>query len=217
MRMYNPEWEAIKDFEHVALSRDVLFDLSGRELPEDHGYALFEALAHHLPWLRDTPDLGVHPVHGAPSGRNANLVINRRVKLVLRLPIARVADVKVLEGKRIDPGAGELLIGAMKEKPLAPFTTQYAHFVDLGTTDEVEFIAAAQRELAAMDIRCGLIPGKRRSMHTPNGVIGGYSLMLHDVTLQQSLAVQERGLGLHRGYGCGLFVPHKSIKEVGSG
>ncbi|TCJ15700.1 hypothetical protein EZJ19_06425 [Parasulfuritortus cantonensis] len=38
--------------------------------------------------------------------------------------------------------------------------------------------------------------------------------MLHDVSLEQSLQVQEQGLGRHRAYGCGLFVPHKSIKEV---
>jgi len=217
MRMYNPEWEAIKEFEHVARCREAQFDLVGKELPADHGFALYEELARHLPWLRDMPETGIHPVHGAPSGRNANLVINRRVKLVLRLPIERMADAMTLEGKRIDPGAGELVIGTMKEKPLTPFATLYAHFVAMGTTDEADFIAGARRELEDMDIRCGLIPGKRHEMHTPNGVIGGYSLMLHDISLLQSLAVQERGLGLHRGYGCGIFIPHKSIKEVGGG
>jgi hypothetical protein len=51
-------------------------------------------------------------------------------------------------------------------------------------------------------------------MHIPKRVIGGYSLMLHDIDLMQSMILQERGLGLHRGYGCGIFIPHKSIKEV---
>lgn len=217
MRMYSPEWEAIKDFEHIARFREIQFDLNGFELPQDHGYALFEALTQHLPWLRELPEAGVHPVHAAPSGRNANLVINRRVKLVLRLPIERIAEAHALQGRSIDPGAGEILIGTAKEKPLTPYATLYAHFVDLGTLDEVAFLEAARRELEAMDIRAGLIPGKRRDMHTPNGVIGGFSLMLHDISLLQSLTVQERGLGLHRGYGCGIFVPHKSIKEVGGG
>ena len=218
MRMYNPEWEAIKEFEHVARCKEAQFALSGLEVPEDHGYALFEELAAHLPWLRDTPGAAVHPVHGAPSGRNANLVINRRGKLVLRLPVERLDAARNLVGKRINPGAGELVIGEMKEKPLMPYATLYAHFVDLGTDDEAGFIEAARQELTAMDIpHCHLIPGKRHSMHTPNGVIGGYSLMLHDISLMQSLTVQERGLGLHHGYGCGVFVPHKSIKEVGGG
>lgn len=217
MRMFSPEWEAIKEFDQVARVREALFDLIGQALPEDHGHALFEELARHLPWLRNTPEAGVHPVHGAPSGRDANLMINRRVKLALRLPIDRLSDARTLVGKRINPGAGELLIGAMKEKALTPFTTLYSHFVDVGTSDEAAFIAEAHRQLEAMGIHCGLIPGKQRGMNTPNGVIGGYSLLLHDMSLMQSVAIQERGLGLHRGYGCGIFIPHKSIKEVGGG
>ena len=215
MRMYNPEWEAIKDFEHIAKFKEIQFDLNGFELPEDHGYALYQEIATHLPWLREIPSAAIHPVHGAPSGRNANLVINRRVKLVMRLPLDRLADAHALVGKTIDPGAGKLLIGAAKEKPLTPFTTLYSHFVDVGNDDEVAFIKEARRLLDEMEIPGGLIPGKHRKMHTPNGVIGGYSLMLHDVSLMQSLTVQEHGLGLHRGYGCGIFIPHKSIKEVG--
>jgi hypothetical protein len=38
--------------------------------------------------------------------------------------------------------------------------------------------------------------------------------MLHDIDLMQSLVLQERGLGLYRGYGCGIFIPHKSITAV---
>ncbi|MEW5787584.1 MAG: type I-MYXAN CRISPR-associated protein Cas6/Cmx6 [Pseudomonadota bacterium] len=217
MRLFNPEWEAIREFEHTATVRDLLFDLEGRELPADHGHALFEELARHLPWLRETPEAGLHPVHGAPSGRNANLVINRRVKLVLRLPLARLADARVLEGKTIDPGAGPLVIGPAKEKPLTPFPTLYAHSVDMGSSDEAGFLQAARAELDEMGIPGGLIPGRHWEMHTPNGVIGGYSLMLHDISLAQSITVQERGVGRHRGYGCGIFIPHKSIKEVGGG
>jgi len=65
-----------------------------------------------------------------------------------------------------------------------------------------------------MGILAGLIPGKPHKMHTPKRVIGGYSLMLHDIDLMQSMILQERGLGMHRGYGCGIFIPHKSIKAV---
>jgi CRISPR-associated protein Cas6 len=217
MRMYSAEWEAIKEFEHVARFKDVQFDLIGLELPEDHGHALHEEVARHLPWIRNVPEAGIHPIHGAPSGRNANLVINRRVKLVLRLPLERIADARALEDKTIDPGAGRIVVGAMKEKSLMPFATLYSHFVDVGTTDEVGFIAEARRLLDEMEIAGGLIPGKQRKMQTPDGVIGGYSLMLHDIGMRQSLTLQERGLGRHRGYGCGIFIPHKSIKEVGGG
>lgn len=214
MRMYNPEWEAIKDFKYPATMAEVQFDLAGQEIPADHGYALYRELCRHLPWLADTPEAGVQSVHGAPSGRNANLVINRRTKLVLRVPLERVKDTEPLVGKSIDPGAGHIVIGALKVRALTPFQTLYAHFAAMGTEDETEFLARAHAELEAMGIQCGLMCGKKRRLTTPDGEVVGYSLMLHELTLLQSMQVIEKGLGLYRTYGCGIFVPHKSIKEV---
>jgi CRISPR-associated protein Cas6 len=214
MRMYNPEWEAIKDFDYVPRFKDVQFDLIGNEIPVDHGQALFDALAAQLPWLKDEPALGVQSIHGAPTGRNDNLVINRRIKLVLRLPVARLDEARALCGSRIQTGAGEIVIGDLKEKNLTPSATLYAPMVDFGTDDEAAFLEVARTELEKIDIRCGLIPGKKRKMCLTEGDISGYSLMLHDVSLRQSLQVQEDGLGRHRRFGCGIFVPHKSIQEV---
>jgi CRISPR-associated protein Cas6 len=214
MRMYNPEWEAIKDFEHTTRVRDVQFDLTGSELPADHGVTLYRELVRHLPWLEQTPEAGVHPVHGWPTGRNANLVINRRIKLVLRLPVERVEDARALVGSRIDPGAGPITIGPLKVRPLTPYATLYSHLVVMGPEDEAAFLAEARRELEHLGIQCGLIAGKHRKISVPDGKVSGYSLMLHDVSLMQSITVQEQGLGRYRGYGCGIFIPHKSIKEV---
>jgi CRISPR-associated protein Cas6 len=214
MRMYNPEWEAIKDFQYTPKFMDAVFDLASGEIPADHGHALFEALARHLPWLRETPEAGVQPVQGAPTGRNDNLMINRRVKLVIRLPVDRLADAKALTGRTINPGAGELAVGGLKEKLLTPFAYLYSHFVSMDTEDEAEFMQAVRKELDQMQVRCGLIPGKKRKMSTPSGDVWGYSLMLHDVDLLQSLLIQEVGLGRRRNQGCGIFIPHKSIKEV---
>lgn len=216
MRLFNPEWEAIKEFQHTATVRDAQFDLVGHELPEDHGQLLYEALLTHLPWLKDTHEAGIHPIHGAPSGRGT-LVINRRAKLVLRLPIPRLPDALALVGKSMDLGCGRMEIGDLKEKPLMPFNYLYSPFVDIGTTDEAVFLDRARASLEALGVQGGLIPGKQRKMHIPDGDIGGYSLMLHDVTLAHSIVVQERGIGMNRQRGCGIFVPHKSIKEVTGG
>lgn len=214
MRLYNPEWEAIKDFAYTPRFKDLQFDLTGKEIPADHAYGLFLAIRALLPWLEETAGAGIHPVHGAPTGRNDNLVINRRVKLVLRVPVERLEAARALTGQRIETGAGELAIGAAKEKTLTPFATLYSPLVTFGTADEGEFLAAARAELEKMAVRCGLIPGKKRKINAPEGDVWGYSLMLHDISLEQSLRVQEQGLGRHRALGCGLFVPHKSIKEV---
>lgn len=214
MRMYNPEWEAIKDFQYVPRCKDAQFELSTGAIPADHGHSLYMELLRHLPWLAETEGVGVHPVHGSPSGRDDNLLINRRVKLVLRLPVTRFDEARLLVGRSIDPGAGRLTIGDLKERPLTPYATLYSHFVAVGTADEVLFIQEARALLDKMGISAGLIPGKKRKMRGPEGEIWGYSLMLHDIGLEHSLVLQEQGLGLHRVYGCGIFIPHKSIKEV---
>lgn len=217
MRLYSPEWEAIRDYQYQPKFKDVQFDLDGKEIPEDHGWILHDALCHLLPWLDGEAGAGVHPIHGAPTGRDHRLVINRRVKLVLRVPVDRLEDLKILTGARIDLGAGEVILGAAKDKALLPFAYLYAPMVDFGTDDEVAFLEAARSELDAMGVQGGLIPGKKRKMLLPEGDIWGFSLMLHDIGLEPSLRVQEQGLGRHRAYGCGLFVPHKSIKEVAAG
>lgn len=214
MRMYNPEWERIKELDYVPKVKDVAFDLSNGEIPADHGYELFQALSRHLPWLRDTPGVGVLPVHGAPSGRNDNLVINKRAKLILRLPVERLADAAVLVGRALHTSADDFTVTGLKEKLLTPYATLYSPFVVMGVADEAEFLAAARAELDRLGMKAGMICGKPRKMRLPQGEARGFSLMLHDVDLLQSLTVMEQGMGQYREYGCGIFVPHKSIKEV---
>jgi CRISPR-associated protein Cas6 len=216
MRLFNPEWEAIKEFEHTAKVRDAQFDLAGSELAEDHGQALFDSLTRLAPWLAGSDKSGIHPIHGAASGRGT-LVINRRAKLVLRLPLALLDAAKDLCGQSIDLGCGPIRIGDLKIKPLQPFGYLYAPFVDMGTADEERFLELAAAQLEKMGVQAGLIPGKPRKMLVPDGEVVGYSLMLHDVTLANSILIQEQGLGWNRLKGCGLFVPHKSIKEVTAG
>jgi CRISPR-associated protein Cas6 len=214
MRMFNPEWEAIRRLNYTPKFVDLLFDIIGMEIPADHGYALYEEVCRHLPWLRDIAAAGIHPVHATPSGRNANLVINRRVKLVMRLPVEHVSAAQALVGKAIDPGAGTIQIGDLKEKTVTPYATLYSHFVAVDNEDEAGFLEVVRSQMEQIGIKAGLIPGKFHKMHMPNRVIGGYSLMLHDIDLMQSMTLQEQGLGLYRGLGCGIFIPHKSIKEV---
>ena len=41
------------------------------------------------------------------------------------------------------------------------------------------------------------------------------TLVLHGLSTADSLLAQQRGVGLLRKLGCGVFVPHKSIAAVG--
>ncbi|MBV5275414.1 MAG: type I-MYXAN CRISPR-associated protein Cas6/Cmx6, partial [Lamprocystis purpurea] len=48
-----------------------------------------------------------------------------------------------------------------------------------------------------------------------NGAITTRSLLLAGLKPDESLRLQQQGLGLHRLMGCGIFIPHKGIDAVG--
>ena len=215
MRMYNPEWEAIRHSELTSPFTDLQFDLEGQSIPADHGQSLHDALLACLPELAGLGELAVHPVAGAPSGRDDTLVLNRRTKLFLRLPSLHVDQAMQLCGCQIEAGAGHLKIGSAKPRPLLPFAELHSPLVILNTNDELDFLEEAHRQLALLDIQgAGLICNKRRTILTASGEATGFGLMIHGLLPVQSLLLQERGIGSMRGLGCGVFVPHKSIKEV---
>jgi len=215
MRMYNPEWEAIRHSELTSPFTDLQFDLAGSSIPADHGQSLYDALLACLPALGGLTDLAVHPIAGAPSGRDDTLVLNRRTKLFLRVPSTQVELAMQLCGCHLKTPAGSLKIGSAKCRPLLPFAELHSPLIVLEASDEMAFMEAARSHLALLEIQgVGLICNKRRTIMTPAGEYVGFGLMIHGLSPAQSLRLQERGLGALRERGCGVFVPHKSIKEV---
>lgn len=215
MRMFNPEWEAIRHSDLQSNRVDLVFDLDGRTLPADHGYALYLALVACVPALK-TIGLALHTISGAASGRgDGNLVLNRRAKLILRVPTTAVTLASALCEQQIDLGTGAIRIGAVHARPLLPYADLHTPLLCLDLADEIAFMAEARTQLNAIGVIAGgLICNKPRIMLTPNGSVHGFGLMIYGLPPEQSLLLQELGLGWGREYGCGVFVPHKSIKEV---
>lgn len=215
MRMFNPEWEAIRHSGLCAASVDLAFALEGRRLPLDHAQPLLEGIRKHLPWLGTHPGAGIHAIAGAPSGETGgDIVINRRTRLLLRVPRGEAARAEALCGAELSIDGNALRIGAAQIRELLPHATLYAHRVDLEAADEAIFLAAAGAALQKLGIEAGLICGKARKIQAEHGLVQGYSLMIHDVAPEASLRLQDAGLGGHRLLGCGVFIPHKSIKDM---
>ncbi len=205
--MVNPE------FDDAAVT-EVLFELQGTLLPRDHGYPLFLELARQLPWLADEPLAAVHPIHGAETGKDDLIILNRRVKLVIRIPTHREADLAILSGQTITIGGFKLTIGKGKTRPLARYSPLYAHCVTTGSKDEENFAGDIIRMLDELKITCRFICGRRQTITTADGMAYGYSLLLHELPVEQSILVQQLGLGGNRKIGCGIFIPHKSTNAL---
>lgn len=193
---------------------DVAFSLRGDTIPADHGWRLFQLLAERLDWLAAEPAAGVHPIRG--SRAVAGLVyLGPRARLMLRLPRARAQQAFALSGARIDLGSG-VQIGAAHLRPLFPHSTLYSQFVTTGTADEIGFQSEVNAQLQESGIGCKVVCGRMRRAQERETEAVGFSLMLHELSPEDSLSMQAAGLGAGRKWGCGIFVPHKSAAAVGA-
>ncbi|EDN65848.1 conserved hypothetical protein [Beggiatoa sp. PS] len=203
---------------------DVVFDMNCRCLPVDHAIALSQAIAKALPWFEDEPKAGLHLIYGADSGngwyrpeeQDELLYLSRRTKLTLRLPQYRVADAKVLTGMTLDIADNPLKVGKAKEKPLTQMPVLFArHIIAKPEQEEDAFLDWAVAQIQQIGIQCRkVLCGKTHHFKWPDGDLLTRSLMIADLTSQDSITLQEQGLGEGRKIGCGLFVPHKDIKAV---
>jgi CRISPR-associated protein Cas6 len=208
---------------------DVLFAIDCRRLPVDHAHALAAALHAVVPWLASEPHAAVHNIHVAGSqngwerpaqGAGQDLIPSRRTKLIIRVPKARVADLEsALRGVTLDLAGYGLTVGAAKTRGLAKDATLFARqVVSRPGDDEDAFLAWAVSELGAIDIVVRkAMCGKELVLETPDGPIRARSLMLGDLGPEESVRLQQLGLGPRRDLGCGIFIPHKGIDSVKKG
>jgi CRISPR-associated protein Cas6 len=193
---------------------DCVFAIAGETIDRDYPGGLYEALRAAAPWLDEEPLAGVHPIRGlTPCG--GGLIVGGRTRIVLRVPASRIEACERLQGQALDLPA-RLRIGRISPRELLPHPVLHARLVVTGADDEAAFVADVERAVAALDLDCDTIVGRRGELRLGAQRLAGFSLMLHGLTAQHSLRAQEHGLGLHRKLGCGVFVPHRSVAAVGA-
>jgi CRISPR-associated protein Cas6 len=193
---------------------EAVFPLEGKALPRDHAQALQHALAEQLPWLRNDAGAGIHPLK-LVSGPESLALLSQRTRLILRVDANRLDELKALCGVELDVSGHALRLGAVHLRALQPLATLYAYRVAAVSADESEFMQAMEAELTALSIAGERVCGKRHSLRVDGLDMTTFSMMLHGLAPEQSLRLQQHGLGPHRLLGCGLFVPHKSAAAVG--
>ncbi len=193
---------------------EAIFSLEGKALPRDHAQALMRALVEHLPWLVEDAGAGIHPLK-LVSGPESLAMLSRRTRLILRVHAKRLDELNALAGVQLDVAGHALRLGTVHLRPLQPLATLYAYRVAAASDDERQFMAAMEAELTALAISGERVCGKRQSLRLDGQHMTTFSMMLHGLAPEQSLRLQQHGLGPHRLLGCGMFVPHKSAAAVG--
>lgn len=192
---------------------DAVFPVDGQTLPREHAQALQEVLCLRWPWLESDPVAGIHPVkvvHG--SGDHA--LLSGRTRLLLRVQARRMDELLALDAAELNVDGHLLRLGPPRLRELRPHATLYAHKVAAADADEMAFMAEVGRELETLTIGGERVCGMSQRMAVSGALVNTFSLMLHALPAEQSLRLQQRGLGPHRLLGCGIFVPHKSAAAV---
>jgi CRISPR-associated protein Cas6 len=225
--MYWNEDKKKEEFEIPDDIVDVSFAVKCKCLPLEHMESLSESLYKVLPWLEDEKLAGIHPINGAESGNgwersddpNELIYLSRRQKMTLRLPKERLDDADTLVGQTINVEGHDIEVGKSAIKKLSDLPTVFCRSILVdGRMDEEEFMQWAFEELKALDIGVRkMMPGiERVTTLATNKERVTRSLMLAELEQDESVRLQQYGLGEGRKLGCGIFLPQKDIKAVNS-
>lgn len=202
---------------------DLAFAVRGERLDIDHAFALAEALQLHL----DTAvceRIGVHGVHLAGSGNgwnrpeqsDADIPLSRRARLVIRAHRDDYDALAAICEQTLHLGSQQLRVGDCSTRKLSSLSSLYARAVCCEREQsEQEFLAHTAAALQRLDIDVArMICGRSGEIRTAEGSLFTRALLVADLKPEESVRLQQQGLGDNRLLGCGLFVPHRGIDAV---
>jgi len=192
----------------------VTFPVQGRYLPADHGYLLYSAITQCLPSLHGVSWLGTELISGLPQDKGLISLPRHGASVRLRIPADKLAQALPLAGAHLEIDGHTLRLGIPVAHPIVPASSVYARIVTIKKFTESEpFLAAAQRQLAKLEIMGTLeLPRdghtrSRRIITIHGHKVVGFSLAAHGLGDEDSIRLQTVGLGGRRAMGCGLFNP----------
>ncbi|MFK7815665.1 MAG: type I-MYXAN CRISPR-associated protein Cas6/Cmx6 [Gammaproteobacteria bacterium] len=208
---------------------DLSFKVQCKQLPIDHAHALSETIQEVLPWFASEAHAGIHLIHGAESGNgwirpqepDAVLSLSKRTRFMLRLPKYRVEEASALAGQTLNVAGNDVVLSAPSQKALSVLTTIFArHVVVTNSRDDLEdeeiFLSKAADMLRKEGIHVKkMMSGLAHVLRMPDKDMYTRSLMIDGLKIEESIYLQQNGLGEGRLVGCGLFMPHKGIEAVG--
>ena len=207
------------EYESDSPSVDLVFPLGGKLLPLDNGYLVYSALSRICPTLHELKNISIHPIAGIPQS-NKQLRLTSRSKLQIRIQIEHIPLVyEFLAGQTFNIGQDQFYIGIPEYKQLTPCSVLYSRLVIIRRCFEPQvFLEAAQRQLEDLGIKGSIDILKKKNgqlqcrqlvMRKEIGTfpIRGYGVEVKDLSEEDSLKLQQHGIGGKKKMMCGVFVP----------
>ena len=201
---------------------DLSFSVDCKELPYDHAYELSSELIKLIPEIKNDNRNAIQTLHGPMSGNGwvradgENIFLSKRAKLCLRVRKDHADKIRGIEGKKIKLFGNELSIGKSKIKSFLVVRDLFCRFVSCNEDlPEENFLEEVQTELRAYKVNINkALCGQSKRISFGEKSLYTRSLMIADLTKEEAVILQEEGVGKHRLFGCGIFLPHKSIDAV---
>ena len=186
---------------------DLAFRLTGSKVPVDHGYALYSAISRVVPEIHEAKNIGVHPIRGTYSG-NGELMLRESSRLVLRMESEQIGQFLTLAGKKLEIDTYSFRVGVPEVRILLPRAALYSRLVTIkGFMEPDAFLEAANRQLKKIGVQAELKVGERRTLRVTEKQVLGFEVGAAALDAEDSVCLQEVGLGGRRHMGCGVFVP----------
>ncbi len=209
---------------------DMVFAIQCKTLPLNHAWPLSREIIKHLPWLPEHSIAGVagiHQIHVAESNNGwmrpeddeegAVLYPSKRTKLTIRIPLDKYDHASNMIGQTLDINGHSLVVGKAKKKVFTNAGVLFARYVvSEPNEDENAFLTRIAKEIKT---KTGfkvkkMLCGKSHNIFIPEAKLHTKHLMIADLDSDTSIKIQQLGLSGSRELGCGLFLPHKSIKTL---
>ena len=195
---------------------DLSFSLVGNKtVAADHGYVLYGAISRLLPAVHRENGIAVHPVRGRQVG-NRQLMLMPWSTLTLRVEDGQIASLLLLAGKSLRLGDTSVRVGVPTVNALVPATSMRSRLVVIkvaniqpASVTAEQFAGAVRRQLNELGVSAEAIVtiGKRRTLCVKQRELVGYEVVVEGLMAEESISLQEQGLGGKRHMGCGVFVP----------
>ncbi|MGK7941301.1 MAG: type I-MYXAN CRISPR-associated protein Cas6/Cmx6 [Crocosphaera sp.] len=191
---------------------DLKFPIYGNTIPFNHGYTLYAAICHQFPVIHNLDTLSIHPITGKPEFPHL-LHLTQDSYLCLRLPINQAPLIYRLAGKTFNLNQHKIRLGLPESQFLTPHPHLHSHLVVIRGFDNPQpFLEAGQRQLNQRNITATLhlitrSKGEpiRRTLNIKGKTLVGYGVKISGLNEEDSISLQEKGIGGKQKMGCGVF------------
>ena len=181
------------------------FPLKGDSpLDRDNGYQFLSGLSKPFPFLHGRQEIQIAPVRGTRTEDSKGILLDRGSRLHIRgLSFEQALE---MGHSKIRVGGVSVLLGEPSVRFLEASPKLVSRLVVVkGGLEYLDFIKLFGERIpwAAYEI------GGRKTLSIKGFTTVGYTVVLHELTPEQSLQVQMTGVGSHTSMGCGVFYPAK--------